>query len=694
LELTKKSVFKFFDEKTLRHLSLDSPFILAAYILLTIFISEWFIMSLIPQLRNLSDFAKTTIDATSLVVFVLPSLYFFLFRPLKIQITECCKAKEKLRDLNAELNVKVCELAASEERFKVLVETIPDIVYRLDSEGRFTYLNSTVSKLGFTPEELIGQHFSKIISADYIEDVSRECVLPKLTGVKTGDTTAPKLFDERRTGTRGTAGLEVYILKKSTDDADVQHSNCMIAEVNSSGIYDVDCATMKRELSGTVGVIKPLLVESSGTVGVIRDITERKKAEEELLKAVKHFKVISDSIPSLIWMSGVEGDCSYINKQWQEFTGESVNDSASECLKDTVHPEDMVKTESAYANAFKEVKPFELEFRLKRHDGVYVWFLNRAVPFNLPEGNFSGFIGLCTDISSRKEAEDELKGKTEELENLNRNLNTLVAEETERGRKKEQLLIQQSKMAAMGEMLAAIAHQWRQPLNNLALLIQNMEDAYEHGELDGPQMTDSVKNSMDQISYMSGTIDDFRNFFKPSKEKIPFGIVAAIKELLSILAVQFVKLVIEIKFFYKHGDTEIEIKKADTDVLAVDEIMTLGYPNEFKHVVMNIVNNSRDAIVGRLEVNPGLKGEILVLVLVVNGKILIEVKDNGGGIPKEALDKLFEPYFTTKGAEQGTGIGLYMSKVIIENNMNGALYAKNEGDGAKFTIELDVYNPR
>ncbi|MEO5355706.1 MAG: PAS domain S-box protein [Nitrospirae bacterium YQR-1] len=692
MKISKDSILmKVFSERALRHLNLDSPAVFSAFIVLTIFVSEWFIMTLIPQLSDLSNFTRSTIDATSLVIFVLPGLYFFLFRPLKIQIMECCKAKQRLRDLNAELNLKVCELAASEERFKTLVETIPDIVYRLDSEGRFTYLNSTIGKLGFSPEELIGQHFSKIISTDYVEEVSRACVLPKLAGVKTGDSTAPKLFDERRTGSRGTTGLEVYILKK-TDDAESERGKCMIAEVNSSGVYDIDCSTMKRELSGTIGVIKPFPVEASGTVGIIRDITERKKAEEELLEAVKHFKMISDSIPSLIWMSSLEGGCSYVNKQWQEFTGKLLSDNAGDCLNDIVHPDDMIKTRNIYADSFIELKSFELEFRLKRYDGVYIWFLNRAVPFNLPEGNFSGYIGLCTDISSRKEAENALKGKTEELEDLNKNLKTLVAEEIDRGRKKEQLLIQQSKMAAMGEMLAAIAHQWRQPLNSLGLLIQDMEDAYEHGELDSPSMSDSVRKSMEQISYMSRTIDDFRNFFKPSKDRIPFGVVAAIKELLSILTVQFVKLVIEIRFFYKHGDTEREIKKTDISVAGSEEIIALGYPNEFKHVVMNIVNNSRDAIVSRAVISPGLKGDIRILVSKVKGRVLIEIKDNGGGIPKEALGKLFEPYFTTKEAEQGTGIGLYMSKVIIENNMNGALYAQNEGDGAKFTIELNVYN--
>ncbi|QWR78380.1 PAS domain-containing sensor histidine kinase [Candidatus Magnetomonas plexicatena] len=686
---SKWSISGLFSEKALRHLSLNSPVMFSIFIVVSIFISEWLIMLFIPQLRDLSDFAKSAVDSTTLVILVLPGLYFFLLRPLKVQIMECCKAKQRLRDLNAELNVKVCELATSEEHFKTLVDTIPDIVYRLDAEGRFTYLNSTVEKLGFTIDELIGQHFSVIVSSEYVDNISRTNVLPKLTGVKTGDKEAPKLFDERRAGSRGTSGLEVYILKKSDGESDIANADRMIAEVNSSGVYDVDCSTMRRELAGTIGIIKPLLPQSIGTVGVIRDITIRKKTEDALLEAVKHFKMISDGIPSLVWMSDMEGGCTYVNKQWQEFTGIPIDDNLGECLKEPLHPDDFERTREVYADAFKHSKPFELEFRLRRHDGEYIWFLNRGVPFTLPDEDFSGYIGLCTDISGRKEAENKLNWKTKELEDLNQNLNTRVTEEIDRGRKKEQLLIQQSKMAAMGEMLAAIAHQWRQPLNALGLMVQEMEEAHRFGELDSPNMSDSVNKCMEQITFMSRTIDDFRNFFKPSKEKVPFDIVTAIKDLLTFLTVQSVKFVIKIQFFRKLKDTIVNI--TDMPSGTHDEIVVLGYPNEFKHVVMNIISNSKDAIVVRLKETPKLKGDIRIVVSEVNGKALIEIKDNGGGIGEDAIERLFEPYFTTKDANEGTGIGLYMSKVIIENNMNGRLSAENEGEGAKFTIALNVH---
>ncbi|MBF0520623.1 MAG: PAS domain S-box protein [Nitrospirae bacterium] len=689
MKLSKELISRLFSEKALSDLNLKSPVVFSVFIVISIFISEWFIMLLIPQAREVSDFVKRTVGTTSLIILMLPVLYFFLFRPLKIQVTECCRAKQKLRQLNNELNVKVCELATSEEHFKTLVETIPDIVYRLDAEGRFTYLNNTIENLGFSPEELIGQHFSVIVSSEYVEKVSKANVLPKLTGVKTGDMEAPKLFDERRSGPRSTTGLEVRIMRKCADNDETKNADRMIAEINSSGVYDVDCATMKKEHAGTIGIIKPLASDTIGTVGVIRDITIRKKAEEALIEAVRQFKMISDGIPSLIWMSDIDGGCTYVNKQWQEFTGKYIDDDLGECLKESLHTDDLEKTREVYAYAFKNSKPFEVEFRLRRYDGVYVCFLNKGVPFTLPDEKFSGYIGLCTDISGRKAAEEELKEKTIQLENLNQNLNARVIEEVDRGRRNEQLLIQQSKMASMGEMLAAIAHQWRQPLNALGLLVQDIEDAFEYGELDSLSMSDSVSKCMEQITFMSRTIDDFRNFFRPSKEEIPFNVVTAIKELLSFLTVQSVKLVLKIRVFYRQCDTEVTVTDMSEDSLA--GILVLGYPNEFKHVVMNIVNNSKDAIVNRLKKTPELKGDIRISVSEVKGKVLIEIKDNGGGISEEASHRLFEPYFSTKEAEEGTGIGLYMSKVIIENNMHGRLYAENEGEGAKFTIELNVY---
>ncbi|MBF0344701.1 MAG: hypothetical protein HQL06_10780 [Nitrospirae bacterium] len=289
-------------------------------------------------------------------------------------------------------------------------------------------------------------------------------------------------------------------------------------------------------------------------------------------------------------------------------------------------------------------------------------------------GEFSAsFNTMIASLREKKRAEDELKLKSLQVIELNKELEQKIADRVSELRQKEQLLIQQSKMAAMGEMIGAIAHQWRQPLNALGLLIQDLRYAYSHGELDAQYFDSSVENAMNQIKYMSETIDDFRHFFKPSKEMITFDVNKAVNELLTIVSPQIM-----------NAEIAIEVIKDAKECLIIR-----GYPSEFVQVILNIVNNSRDAIVQHKKKGLLLgKGLIIITIYKEDERVNIAIKDNGGGIPEDIKDKVFEPYFTTKGDELGTGIGLYMSKVIIEKNMNGRLYVYNDDDGAVFVIEM------
>lgn len=276
----------------------------------------------------------------------------------------------------------------------------------------------------------------------------------------------------------------------------------------------------------------------------------------------------------------------------------------------------------------------------------------------------------------------ELTDKTVLLEEFSKNLEKRVQEETEKHRTQEQLLVQQSKMAAMGEMIGSIAHQWRQPLNALALLIQDIEEAHFCGEINDKYITSTVSDAMKQINHMSVTIDDFRNFFRPSKQKTKINVPSAVLEVISLMASQISNNSISVDF-----SCGAERGKSDCDIY-VD-----GYFNEFKHVIMNILNNAKDEIV-KVQNREQRSGLISISVTSENGIVRISVKDTGEGIPAEFSDRIFEPYFTTKNPDKGTGIGLYMAKVIIENNMGGRLYALNrEEGGAEFIIELEETEP-
>ena len=254
----------------------------------------------------------------------------------------------------------------------------------------------------------------------------------------------------------------------------------------------------------------------------------------------------------------------------------------------------------------------------------------------------------------------ELLSYSKKLDELNKNLESKIKKAIEKNRKQEQIMFQQSKLAAMGEMIGAIAHQWRQPLNSLALNIQLFVDDFFDNKVDKKYVEDFEKKNLNIINFMSKTIDDFRNFFNKDKTKEEFILKDAITDVVKLIDKQL-----------KNHNIEISITGNNKKVF--------NYKNELKQVILNIINNAKDAIIE----NNIQNGKISISI--ENNKIIIE--DNAGGIPKEIEDRIFEPYFTTKDTK-GTGIGLYMSKIIIEDHMNGKLYFENTQNGVKFIIEL------
>jgi C4-dicarboxylate-specific signal transduction histidine kinase len=251
------------------------------------------------------------------------------------------------------------------------------------------------------------------------------------------------------------------------------------------------------------------------------------------------------------------------------------------------------------------------------------------------------------------QALDELQEQTDER--------LRIAEEL---RENERMLAQQSRQAAMGQMIGNIAHQWRQPLNALALNIQQLPLLYELGDFSKQILENSVHKSMGLIRHMSRTIDDFRDFFSPEKETAEFTVDRAVHKALELVKDSL-------------AEREIVVEVSCPDSLVVD-----GYFNEYSQVLLNLLLNARDAF----DVHPNPLPLIRIAAHLEEGRVVVSVADNAGGIAPEIIDNIFEPYFSTKGV-QGTGIGLYMSKSIIERNMGGRLTARNTGDGAEFRIE-------
>jgi len=253
------------------------------------------------------------------------------------------------------------------------------------------------------------------------------------------------------------------------------------------------------------------------------------------------------------------------------------------------------------------------------------------------------------------ELEENVKEKTKELEKINKNLERRIKKAVEENRRKDKIMFQQSKLAAMGEMLQNIAHQWRQPLGSISLILQSIKLKNEMNKLTPEYIDKKTDEALILADNMSKTIDDFKNFFRPDKTKKTLSIERCIrdsKQLVSHL---------------------LEKYNIDLDVKIKQDVTILGYKNELSHVCLNILNNAVDS----LKESDVKKRKILIVVKKEKKGIIISIIDNGGGIKQEHLEKVFEPYFSTKLKDKGSGIGLYMAKQIIEEHMEGKIRALN-----------------
>jgi len=231
----------------------------------------------------------------------------------------------------------------------------------------------------------------------------------------------------------------------------------------------------------------------------------------------------------------------------------------------------------------------------------------------------------------------------------------------------EYLLMQQSKLATMGEMIGHIAHQWRQPLAQLGGIFMNLDSAYHFKELDEKYLSEKLENGNKLIKYMSSTIDDFRHFFEPNKQKKVYNISEYIHSSIAI---------IQASFTFHH----IQLNFTTSD----DSLKSIGFPSEFSQVILNILANAQDILIARKIKTPTID----INVRDENNFIYIQIEDNAKGIDEKNIDKIFDIYFTTKERKEGSGLGLYMSKLIIETKLGGEIKANNSKKGAVFSISI------
>lgn len=410
-------------------------------------------------------------------------------------------------------------------------------------------------------------------------------------------------------------------------------------------------AVKSSEMEKLLALVDESYIQYDGDyklIGHILEVSsnELTQANQDTVKKHELLYSVTESIDDLIFYKDLNFRYIGCNSSFANFFGFSV--------ETIVGKDDFELYESQYASLFREMDQMmlkEMKVRtnnewVKNANGEDVFLLTTKAPLLNSKGELFGLVGIARDVTKEFYLEEEVKSQ-------------------------QAMLIQQNRLAALGEMIGNIAHQWRQPLNTLGLIVQDIQEAYHFSEVNEDYIDNTSSKAMEQINYMSQTIDDFRNFFSPNKDKKLFSISQSISDAIEMLLPDMNKY---------------EIMCQTT----VDEKLTVyGLRNEFTQVLLNLIKNAQDAL---LE-NHAKNRRIHITVKNDDNKVEISISDNAGGIPETIIERIFEPYYTTKEEGKGTGLGLYMSKMIIEEHMDGQLSVKNSDNGAIFTILLNVTSP-
>jgi len=376
-----------------------------------------------------------------------------------------------------------------------------------------------------------------------------------------------------------------------------------------------------------------------------RDIFQHIKGNVARMLEIKlhHAKEAMDLLPEAIieiFDSNTQQRIHWMNSQAKELFGEGlINQSPQEFMG-----------EDAWRDFYK---------RLNRIGTI------RKIEVDISSRNFefSGIISKNINSSYIKLIIQDIT----QHQTIKEQLQNEIIEENKLRRENEYMMMQQSRMASMGEMVGHIAHQWRQPLAQLGGVLMNLESAYSFGELDEHYLEEKIKQGNELITYMSETIDDFRLFFSPNQKQIHFDLILYLNRAISIVSASL---------NYHHIEVQVEGEEG--------LFFALGLPNEFAQSMLNLLNNSRDAL-SKIQ---GKRREIFIKFSKKEDSVLILFSDNGGGIPTHILPKIFEPFVTSNQEYGGSGAGLYITRLIIEQKMGGKIEAYNNKKGACFKILL------
>lgn len=535
------------------------------------------------------------------------------------------------KPVDQELLIQILVKAAKERRLhkefqqttkqrNLILNTASEGIFGLDCEGKHTFVNpSAAEMLGYNPGELIGRnshtcwHHSRADGSHFDGD---EC----------------PIYKTLKTGTSIAVEEDTFWRKDGSS---------FIVDYAATPIFDHE--------------------KIVGAVVSFWDTTQRKEREDSL----KMFSLAVEQSSSAIMITDTKGDIVYVNERLSEITGygkpEFLGQNPRILKSDRNDP-------VIYQEMWKKITSGEKwigEVINRKKDGSHYWMQLSIYPLISANGEVIRFVSIGEDITEKKYFEEKLK-------NINIDLEYRIKKEIEKNREKDRMIFEQSKISAMGEVIKDIAHHWRQPLTAIGMLVSNIRDSYEHDELSREYLAEATEKTMEQLQYMSKTIDNFRNFFRPEDEKKMFELEKTIKDSVYMVQAQLNGYGIKTTYDNQVGPTEV-----------------MGYPNEFKQVVLNLIKNSMDAInVQKSQSTKQIDGVIKITLRLMDDSYHLSFEDNGGGIDPAIIDKVFDPYFTTKEQGKGVGIGLYMSKVLVERGMGGKITVQNTKEGALLEIVM------
>jgi PAS domain S-box-containing protein len=469
-------------------------------------------------------------------------------------------------------------------------------------------------------------------------------------------------------------GLDVILADYTLPQFDALRALQLLQERGRDTPFLIVSATIGEEIAVAAmkqGAADYLLKDRLARLGqaVVRALQEmaerraRQQAEAALRASEARFRTMAAAAPVLLWMAGEDMGCTYFNQQWLEFTGRTMEQELGYGWVDNVHPDDAGACLDLYTTAFVARQPFEMEYRLRRADGVYRWILDRGVPLVTSEGYFTGYIGSAIDITMRKEAEHILQQTQAELEQR-------VAERTaalESAMAERQRLEQEAQrtrhFAMLGRLAAGISHEIRNPLGAIFLHFDLLQEVLRESSSESPgEIAETLAEIQTNLGRLDDLVQDYLSLVRVTQIECTPGEVGA--------AVQ-----VWAREWRQHA-------AACAVTLRLEGLERLGtmafHESMLRRALLNLVQNALDAMPGG--------GTLTVAGRSIAAHVQLQVRDTGSGIPAEQLAQIFEPLYTTKPG--GTGLGLYIVQQIVAAHGGQMTVESVEGQGTTFTLTL------